>query len=494
MKDSLETPDAAPVDEQDAPEEAPDVPAEEAPAEVPVEAEAAPGVTAAPKAPVDNTIVVQGNKPPASAQEFENEAALFADDMQRGHIKPETMQELYGKKDTLGKVGTLFGLLVSGMGSGLSGQPNAVLQMMNQEIERDLDAQKASNQNAQNWLRLSQAHQRQKAEIPQIEAQTKQANAETSLVPYRQAQMESQTKQAKAETSLMPYRQAELAASAKAHNAMADVSATTAAKNYMVIDMTRGLQDLYNKAPPGATKDAMGKYINDVIVPARDAQIKQNSLDGANKINAIHAITQPPQKPTDVQKVDVSLVPKLNAQARMYESQGLPVPQGSIPSSQVPTVLKEAGDINANRASYKVIRDAFEKYDKQIAGGINKLDKDAVKVHISGQLKSAGIPKDMAEELATASLPAIMDIGATRQTKADQLYDQFKTREEGATTLRQYPSLYPPFPGPPKVSHPAKKGGAAKAAPDKASGGKQYKVVGGIKYKRGPKGEAIKVD
>ena len=68
-------------------------------------------------------------------QELLNEDQAWAQDLANGHVTPKTYGQLFAKKDTLGKVGTLFGLLVAGAGSGITGQPNAVMQMMQQEMQ-----------------------------------------------------------------------------------------------------------------------------------------------------------------------------------------------------------------------------------------------------------------------------------------------------------------------------------------------------------------------
>lgn len=98
--------------------------------------------------------------------------AAFANDLQNGHITPETYSDLFAKKSTLGKIGMIFGLMVGGAGAGLAHQQNALLASMNQEINNDLEAQKQSKANAQNWLRLSQQHQANQAGVGLTEAQT----------------------------------------------------------------------------------------------------------------------------------------------------------------------------------------------------------------------------------------------------------------------------------------------------------------------------------
>lgn len=85
-----------------------------------------------------------------------NERQNIQNDLNNGHIKPETYKSLFAKKDTLGKIGTIFGMLVGSMGSGMSGQPNALMKMMDDTINRDLEAQKTSATNRQNFLNIAQ--------------------------------------------------------------------------------------------------------------------------------------------------------------------------------------------------------------------------------------------------------------------------------------------------------------------------------------------------
>ena len=83
------------------------------------------------------------------------EGQAYQADVNSGAIKPETYHDLWAKKDTAGKIGTLFGLLVGGMGAGLAGQPNAIMQMMDNEIERDLKAQQESAKNKATFLSIN---------------------------------------------------------------------------------------------------------------------------------------------------------------------------------------------------------------------------------------------------------------------------------------------------------------------------------------------------
>lgn len=103
------------------------------------------------------------------------EAQAFKADLDNGHIQPETYSDLFNKKDTLGKIGTIFGLMLSGAGSGLSHQPNMLMTMMDNEIKRDLEAQQNSQTNKQNFLKINQQNVLNKAQASNLtqEANTK---------------------------------------------------------------------------------------------------------------------------------------------------------------------------------------------------------------------------------------------------------------------------------------------------------------------------------
>lgn len=115
----------------------------------------------------------QPSAPPAVSvsQNLQQENSKVGQDLLTGHINPTTYSDLFAKKDTLGKIGTLFGLLVSGAGSGLAHQPNAVFQMMGKELDNDIDAQKTSATNAQNLYKLNLQNQMQQAQIPKMLAE-----------------------------------------------------------------------------------------------------------------------------------------------------------------------------------------------------------------------------------------------------------------------------------------------------------------------------------
>lgn len=88
--------------------------------------------------------------------ELSNEAAAWEHDLENGHITPKTYADLFADKTTLQKVGIGFGMLLSGLGSGMAHQSNAVMDMMDKTIQNDLNAQAKSKENARNFLKLNQ--------------------------------------------------------------------------------------------------------------------------------------------------------------------------------------------------------------------------------------------------------------------------------------------------------------------------------------------------
>lgn len=143
----------------------------------------APAEEAAPEQPQEQ----DAQAPPAAPAQQQkeqikgdilNHAAAMENDLNTGQIKPETYHDLFAKKDTLGKIGSIFGLIVGGAGAGLTHQPNALMEMMNNEISRDLEAQKQSASNRQNFLKIHQDIGLQKAQTDAVNL----ANAKISMM------------------------------------------------------------------------------------------------------------------------------------------------------------------------------------------------------------------------------------------------------------------------------------------------------------------------
>lgn len=117
---------------------------------------------------------------PGIKDQLSEEDKAWQNDLYNGHVKPETYKSLFDKKDTLGKIGTVFGLLLGGMAG--KGNGNAALDIMSTQIKNDLEAQKTSKSNAQNFLRLNQQNLMNNAQINQLVKQGKLTESEAKNV------------------------------------------------------------------------------------------------------------------------------------------------------------------------------------------------------------------------------------------------------------------------------------------------------------------------
>jgi hypothetical protein len=99
-------------------------------------------------------------------------AQNFQNDLDQGNVQPEHYFHLFGREGTLGKIGTAFGLMLGGIGSGLTHQPNAALEVMNNEINNDLKAQELSSQNRQSFLKINQNGLMNQAQMAALDTKT----------------------------------------------------------------------------------------------------------------------------------------------------------------------------------------------------------------------------------------------------------------------------------------------------------------------------------
>lgn len=204
-----------------------------------------------------DTIDVIGNVPPAqNALQRDAENMLTQKDMADGHIAPKTYSDLFHDKGTIGKIGTLFGLMLSGAGSGLSHQPNALMEMMNNQINRDLEAQKTNQANKVNWYNSAAQHETNLARIAQENAMTNKINMGT----YTEG-LDNDVK--KWNMQYLP--------------GLVDMSASTTARNNMRNSQVQIQQDAVNKLAPGLAKDRAQMVVDNM----RKSTLLANAQDNA---------------------------------------------------------------------------------------------------------------------------------------------------------------------------------------------------------------------
>ncbi len=408
--------------------------------------------------PIAGTIDVHGDAPQKTtaqiAQEMNDHDLEFQRDLAKGHIQPDTYQSLYDKKDTLGKISTLFGLLVSGAGSGLAHQPNAVLQMMDNQIKNDFEAQKASNENTQNWYRLSQAHALQQAQIPQIEAQTALTQAQTGQIPVETSMKRAQIKNLDADNEL---------------------KAGTNALNWMKIGAVKKLQDDVDKMSPGPRKDLALQKLGEVDA-AVGQEVASSNVMTASQITARKALqnsaikAKAPQAAIDMKKFDL-----LAKQGQINQEMGLP---GGMRGPDVAEANKEASEVSENRALAAAYDDSFKRLNKaKLAGLLNPGMLAGETKLLNAEIARATAGRYVTAEAAaqeTGILPNIKDWGEARPEKYRKTMQYFKNKEAGTTTLDRF-GLKTPFPFSGELKE------------------KRRKTVGGKLYEEGPNGEAIEV-
>lgn len=348
----------------------------------------------------------------------------FQKDMAMGHIEPKTYHDLFAKKDTLGKIGTLFGLLLSGAGSGLSHQPNAVMDMMNKEIERDFDAQQKSQANAHNWYTASKNYEVQKATMQQMEVQNLASLTQMSKVPSEIKQIEASTRSSDAD---------------------AELKATAAAINRMKIAAVQNLQDQANKLPPGPQKDAAQKGV-ELLSNAVQGSVNDTNLATADKIAArdkLRAMTEPA---ADDNGVDMEKLNHLVGQSRANASLDMP---SMVNEQDLANVNKEAKDVSENRAVTRMYADTFKKMDQAAAAGrLNPNYRKALLTTLVADIgrKTTGqFNPQEAMAQAEAMFPDVKDYGKARGEKFDKAMQFFSSREAGTTTLDRL-GLKKPFP------------------------------------------------
>lgn len=361
-------------------------------------------------------------------------------DLRNGHIHPMTYHDLFAKKDTAGKVGTLFGMMVGGMGSGLTHQPNALLSMMTKEIDNDLDAQKASKTNAVSWLKLAQQHELQKAQIEQMGYQNQLTQGQIKKIPSEIALSEAKAKQA-------PYETERLQAERRHLDADTDVLATTAAKNKMALTLFHDLGTKVDSMPEGPQKQAATSALQNTVGPAVQQGVIDNNAKAASQVKLQRAARQQGQgAPKTLQPkapdtgVDWQQFNQLQKQGAMAGTLGMPVV--GIPPSDIGSATHEAEKVQDNRAMLKSFLDSYDKLDKMALAGhlqpdFRKAEINSLGASIARETAGRFNASEMAGQMA-GMFPEAGDWKSTRREKRRKAIEFFRMQEAGTPTLDRF--------------------------------------------------------
>lgn len=86
-----------------------------------------------------------------SMNEIRSNTNKAVEALKNGEIKPN---HIFENMSTAGKVSTAIGLIMGGMGAGITGGPNPAMDFLNKQIERDIDAQKANMDKQRNLVSI----------------------------------------------------------------------------------------------------------------------------------------------------------------------------------------------------------------------------------------------------------------------------------------------------------------------------------------------------
>lgn len=426
--------------------EAPSPAAQPQPASLPQEQPMA----AAPPATAKEQVAAQVQKPGVTGiaeqpqevikRDLTKEDQAWQNDLNNGHITPQTYKSLFAEKDTLGKIGTIFGLLVSGAGAGLTHQPNALLEMMNKEIERDLEAQKNSKANAQNFVRLSQQQVMQDAQIKQMMQQGKLTEAQANQLGYAMGQSK------------------------------------------ILQSSYHDLVQLTNRMPEGPQKELAKQQLGTVYRAISDKITNINDLAaGASAFSGAGTAGQGAEGQLNAQLQNLRVVDPERAkeiESRYIPSIGIakvPLSDGDRKAveglSNFQNILKEAKELDARVGRVG----AWTPSDRADAGRIR-----ADLISSYNDVKNLNRFTKNEENLYESVIAPLGDSNFTGSVKhsLEQLDKTVSTKQQ----LRYKQLGIQPFGG----------GQSRPVASEQTS--PQIKTVNGIQYKRGPKGEAIRVN
>lgn len=388
--------------------------------------------------------------PEETPEEHYAKEVAFQQDLANRHIAPETYKSLFAKKDTLGKIGTIFGLLVSGAGAGLTHSPNAVLEMMNKEIDRDLDAQKNSKANANTFLKTQIDHDlaqsqmlyqtNQNAKTQQDIAASRAANAglgqkneaiNKATVLGAGGTWDDSKEKAAAQAGSDLLTKNKMLSVAAQH--LDDASGNNPNAKQMVQSVVKpavdaeiknnvvkaqGLKAAAVKAKQDAEAQKGAQANNDVI--NMDAYLKKLK-DG--KFAAEHGIPFDPKKhidPADDKEIQASITKKTGIQNNYKDVMDAYNALASLPNAGE-TI---SGDLAESLKSVPWIGESLHALGQTAAGGIQR-PRDQILDALATRLAGNGASTQTIHEMKKALSPGMFDTKDTLKKGADLVYQHF---------------------------------------------------------------------
>lgn len=385
----------------------------------------------------------------AIKQDFSKEDQAWQQDLVNGHITPETYHDLFAKKDTLGKIGTIFGMMLSGAGAGLTHQPNLLVSLMDKQIANDLEAQKASKVNSQNYLRTNQERILQNAQIDKMLKEGKVNEQQAKLIKVD------------ADTKAFALSQAQML-QASYHHLVTQVD-----------QMPEGPQKEAAKQQLGLIYSRISDRINNINDTAAGASAYYKTLfgDTTGGSNPEQAF----QKQTNAMRM---MGPQGEARAKDLEEKHFP---GLPGQASVPLTPGDREAINSG-IDFDQKLHRFMDWTKNHSGDLSPSDRfkgAALAAELQGAYRQAthgGVYKEGEQNF----ISKLIDSEPTKFFNSIRVMPQLQAiAHENHARVNQLVKSKG-FPG-------------YEGAGSQQTTQPQYKIVNGVKYMRGPNGEAIPV-
>lgn len=368
-----------------------------------------PSQPAAPTVPTAAQILTQ----PMSAQDvlahLTDETGKLHQDFMTGAITPKTYSQLFANKDLPAKIGSIFGLLASAVGGGLSHGADRVLNMMNKEIDNDLEAQKSTRTNQYNALNLAEAHYRDQIAGNYTKAQSAQINAGLPAVT---------TNATKQMYEFGLEQHINKMAGMVPENTQAGQNARAAAG---VVSNAITAQQAQRNQQVAQQLEANGQQIQQ--------QGQSNAPQGGGEILAADTTPQKvfglTSKYSSLSDADKGLIDTQYQQARGAEAALSQI------RKLMPELRKNATSTDIygqSLATLPVVGHASEQFLDNITGGNQqrqfKTGKDAITGYITSVLTDLGMTPTEAADKAAGFMPAKGDDDVTYNGRVDKLTDK----------------------------------------------------------------------
>ncbi len=298
-------------------------------------------------------------EPPPLHEQMNAEDAAWLQDHQTGKINPKTYAD-FMPKDTLGKIRSYFGLMLAGAGSGLTGQPNQVLAMMDKQISNDVEAQKTNQANKQTMFSLSLQHERDKIAAQRSALENQLTQAQIARQPMEVARLKAEIKNFDAE--------------AKVKEQEAMIKATTATENKMRLSIIHGLGNDLDGLPDNSPAKQQGSaLLSNVVLPGviKDNAVRNEQAAGKITLNQIMNGSGNFTEPQFQAGMKQLRLLKMDDIANKLEESHVP----GIPGYASRPIPEEARTAVGNGIGFIKQLDHFKQWSQEHSGDLNPADQ-----------------------------------------------------------------------------------------------------------------------